>query len=94
MPTYRTLLADLRSKYGTPTRSNGTYTSPYREGDGKTEAALKAGKADISAYWNQPDGDAVVGISITGELTVRFAYEGPTWHRYIESLKAKSAKDL
>ena len=80
---YQQLLDSLTALYGPPTIRYHVFAKPYHEGDGNEAAALRNGKARISALWLREAGGKQLGddisLEITPNVTVEFTYESNVW---------------
>lgn len=90
---YGDVRSSLVSKYGSPDGDYRTFTTPYYEGDGYEGQAIKMGKAKISAYWTEWEGESL-GIEITKALTVSLSYEGPGWPAAYYEIQARQRDRL
>jgi len=91
---FNQLHTQLIAKYGDPRSDYHFFSSPYTDGDGYANSAIKLGKGTFSTYWPQPDGTDMVWLEITKQLTVEVGYEGPTWDAYVDRRRANGSKDL
>ena len=85
----------LTTKYGAPINCFEYFKSPYEEGDGYEEQAIKLSKAVFTCYWGDPShaaGNASISLEITTKLNLRIEYEGPNWHTDLERRKAEETK--
>jgi hypothetical protein len=88
---YQNVRAELIKQYGAPRETIEEYEAPYRKGDGKELAAVKAGKAAIATHWVQPGSRTPhIAVAITEKLTVVVDYEGTAWEK--ESLRRRRAE--
>ncbi len=71
---FQTIVGLLRGKYGAPTAECEDYTTPYYDGDGFEDQAIKVGKADFSAMWGTQ-----LLVQISRSLTVDISYESEAW---------------
>jgi hypothetical protein len=92
---YRDMKDVLSTKYGAPSNCFEYFKSPYEEGDGYEEQAIKLSKAVFTCFWGDPShatGDGSISLEITTKLNLRLEYEGPNWHADLERRKAKETK--
>ena len=92
---YRATKDVLTTKYGAPTNCFEYFKSPYEEGDGYEEQAIKLSKAVFTCFWGDPShaaGNGSISLEITTKLNLRLEYEGPNWHADFERRKAKATK--
>ena len=91
--TYDLMRANLIKKYGEPTESIRTFESPYFEGDGFEQTAVKTGQAKIVSYWvNESDPARASGfmVELTDRLTVHVTYESPEWANVLSTRQVQS----
>ena len=90
---YEAARAELVKQYGAPKETEEEYQAPYRRGDGKQLAAIRAGKANLRTYWLPSDRARTqhVSVSVTDRLTVVVDYEGPAWERESVRRRRQSA---
>lgn len=77
----------LIKKYGELTKDYAFFQSPYREGDGYEEQAIRVGKGHFAAFWSSQG----LGVMISDRLTVRVLYESASWDAELERRKVKGA---
>lgn len=70
---YRRMQETLKRKYGQPQNTFRIFRSPYHDGDGYEEQAIRLGKGTLATFW---DG---LYMEVTDKLTVDISYEGPGW---------------
>ena len=75
----------LIEKYGSPSNVYEFFSSPYYEGDGYEELAIKTGKGRFSIFWKTH-----LMLTITEGLTVSLVYEAPDWEKESERRKRRS----
>ena len=97
----REVFCDMREtllrKYGAPSSDFHFFTSPYYEGDGFEDQAIRLGKATFAVYWHRdaPEGGQnSISLSITDALSVIVSYESPAWHQEYERRKTRATKDF
>jgi hypothetical protein len=90
---YEAARAELVKQYGAPKETEEEYQAPYRRGDGKQLAAIRAGKANLRTYWLPSDRARTqhVSVSVTDRLTVVVDYDGPAWERESVRRRRQSA---
>jgi len=91
---YSQLHDQLIKKYGNPKQDYHFFQWPYSEEDEYQDTPFLAGKAVFSAYWPQPDAVSQLSITITMQLRVSIAYEGPTWPACADARRDESVQDL
>jgi len=92
---YRDMKEVLTTKYGAPGKCFEYFKSPYKEGDGYEEQAIKLSKAVFMCFWGDPSHaarNASISLEITTKLNLRVEYEGPDWQSDFERRKAKQTK--
>jgi len=92
---YRAMKDVLTTKYGAPINCFEYFKSPYEEGDGYEEQAIKLSKAVFTCYWgdlSHAAGNGSISLEITTKLNLRIEYEGPNWHTDFERRKTKETK--
>lgn len=82
--TYDDMKEVLMKKYGEPSKCYEFFSSPYREGDGYEEQAIRVGKGTFACFWQSK-----LSVEITDRLTVRIAYESESWSKELDRRKAK-----
>jgi hypothetical protein len=84
MSIYREIKGVLNGQYGAPKQDLESYEYPFADGKhvGFESAALRVGKAVVSAYW-LTNGEAL-GLNISKELVVSAHYESPWWKEEAE----------
>ena len=97
---YKNVQALLKRKYGEPVENERKFMSPYYEGDGYEEQAIRAGKGLIFSIWSFPnkeeDDDLVLSVDGSGdELSVRLIYQnGARQKRQTERADKQNAEDF
>lgn len=59
-------------KYGIPTRSLRSFNSPYYEGDGYEDSAMRLGKVNYASIWTLDEGSIIVTIMNTGATAIMY----------------------
>jgi tetratricopeptide (TPR) repeat protein len=80
---FASLRNTLIAQYGQPSISGRRFDSPYVDGDGNEQTAIKDGKGHIAAIWKNTSNDITTGgltILVSDKLTVNSAYESPAWN--------------
>ena len=88
---YREMKVALTTKYGTPAEVLERFDSPYRDGDGREDQAMREDKGHLLSLWKMPvDRDtSYLGLQVTEKLNVFLAYEGPQWGAELDRRRAK-----
>lgn len=95
MRCYTDLRETLVGKHGAPSMNVRNFTTPYFDGDGFEETAIKTGKAQISTIWLAADCEACgMMVSVTETLTVLLTYESPEWNLEADRRSAAAADDF
>jgi len=92
---YRAMKDVLTTKYGAPSDCFEYFKSPYKEGDGYEEQAIKLSKGVFMCFWGDPShaaGNSSMSLQITTKLNLELTYEGPAWHTEYERRKAKETR--
>ena len=91
---YRDMKGMLTTKYGAPAELVETFDSPFREGDGREEQAIREDKGHFLVLWRQRVGPdtSYLGLQITEKLNLFLAYESPKWSAELDRRRAKLAK--
>lgn len=93
--TYSDLKQALIGKYGEPDNDFAFFKSPYYEGDGYEESAIKLGKGVFSAFWTgSAEQLGSLHVSIEKNLTVMVRYEAPDWGDEADRRKAEDTQAL
>jgi hypothetical protein len=73
---YQEMKSSLSEKYGVPVAVLDEFKSPYFDGDGYEDQAIRLGKAQFETIWSKPmlGGDSLLAIEITPALSVRISY--------------------
>lgn len=92
--TYDELSKTLEEKYGKPSDRYRHFTTPYFEGDGYEQQAIRLGKGLLASYWiggegSQKEKVGALGLSVTEKLTVLISYESAEWKRESDKRRAK-----
>ena len=94
---WSSLKADFRevkelctSKYGKPTLSRESFSSPYYDGDGYEMTAVKVDKCNYVAQWKVENGEVTVLISKSGSIAIY--YTDKTNEELDEKAKQKTAE--
>ena len=91
---YQTLLSKLNNKYGEPSSSYFSFTSPYEEGDGFELNAVQMEKSNIVAWWDLTFTDGTPSGLIMLEMT-KWKQNSITWENSINTaLKKKEQAEL
>jgi hypothetical protein len=88
--TYQQLRESLIEKYGTPTDTYEFFERPYYDGDGYEEQAVRVGKGHFHTFWRT--NNQILAVSITKQLNLRVAYEGPIWSKEFERRQSQGSK--
>lgn len=93
--TYQSVKGMLSQKYGPPTDSVESFLSPYYDGDGYENTAIRVGKGLFLTIWGNTDASAPpsshLDVEISKALVVNVAYESKAFHAESLRRKAKSA---
>lgn len=78
--TFREIKSELTEKYGETDMDIEDYTTPYEQGDGYTESAIKLGKASFLTRWTfdsstNSEIKNYISLSITTSLSVMLLYQ-------------------
>lgn len=66
---YKDIKSTITEKYGKPTDDYSFFSSPYYEGDGYEETAVKVEKCHYAAIWNEPYGPNTSGYNILVQIS-------------------------
>lgn len=80
---FEVLKSALIAKYGQPSISARRFDSPYKDGDGNEQTAIKEGKGHVVALWKNSSDDITAGgltVDVNDKLTVNTTYESPAWN--------------
>jgi hypothetical protein len=92
---YTDLKRALTAKYGKPDSDFAFFNSPYYEGDGYEESAIKLGKGTFSAFWtSNTEQFGSMHVSIEKNLTVMVRYEAPDWGDEADRRRARDTDAL
>jgi hypothetical protein len=92
-PIYDNMKQVLTKKYGNPGGCLEKFLSPYYEGDGHAEDAIRLGKAKIACLWFDPEkATDTLAMMITGNLVVHISYDSPSWKKERERRIANGTK--
>lgn len=81
LSVYERARAELLKQYGTPAETVEEYRAPYRKGDGKEQAAVRAGKATFRTDWLLENARTPhVAVEVTKDLNVVIDYESAAWN--------------
>jgi hypothetical protein len=91
---WKSICEDISSKYGQPNNRFYFFKTPYEEGDGYEEQAIRNGKGTASAYWDFGNNN-IISCRITTSLIVVIAYENGEIMKVVsEANKKKQSQDL
>lgn len=91
---FASVRSTLVAEHGQPSMSIRRFDSPYLDGDGNEQTAIKDGKGHVAALWKNSSNDITTGgitIYVTDKLTVRSAYESPAWNDESDRRTARTA---
>jgi len=71
---YETLKEKVTGIYGNPSEDFAFFSSPYYEGDGYEESAVKIGKCVYSSYWDNSNFWSII-LTIEKYMQVSISYE-------------------
>lgn len=74
IPVYKRMKRILTERYGKPTSEYEFYHSPYYEGDGFEQTAIRVGKGSLATFWG-----VNLSLNIERILVVVVTYESPKW---------------
>lgn len=88
---YADMKTALITKYGAPAEVLERFDSPYSDGDGREDQAMREDKGHLLALWRTPVGrdTSFLGLQVTEKLNVSLGYEGPSWGVELERRRAK-----
>jgi hypothetical protein len=85
---YADMKETLSSKYGKPQQTYEFFASPYYDGDGYEEQAIRVGKGHFASFWTNDDTNESLMVQISEQLTIDITYESAFWSA--ESKKRKT----
>ena len=89
---YGAMKETLAAKYGAG-ESIEFFRSPYREGDGNEELALRADKAKMLTHWSRGEDELLMHIApVSDSLVVSIAYESPGWSEESRARRERATK--
>src|SRR5437879_3870512 len=91
---YKSMKGVLTAKYGAPASDYEVFQSPYEEGDGYEDQAIRLGKGHFLTMWTAAaeTDTSRLGLYISEKLAVIIGYESPQWNAEADRRKAKSNK--
>jgi hypothetical protein len=92
---YKTVKDALTGKYGAASNEYAFYESPYFEGDGFEEQAIRIGKGHFAAFWTTENSQlGTMSVKVSEALTVDVTYESPAWGAEADKRKQQEANVL
>lgn len=77
--TYDEMRQVLIEKYGKPEKTYAFFMTPYYEGDGFENQAIRVGKGRFASFWNKAADGSSLAIYISERLAVSVEYESPQY---------------
>ena len=89
---YGAMKETLVAKYGAG-ESIEFFRSPYRDGDGDEDQALRLEKAQMLTHWSRGSDELLMHIaSVSDSLVVSIAYESPQWNEESRARRTRATK--
>lgn len=92
--TYRNFRDLLIEKYGQPIEDNEFYSSPYENGDGYEEQAIRNNKGFISTKWPKASDGSTIGMQSRNNLTIALFYDTKAGEEEEKRRASKTTSDL
>ena len=89
---FKSMKQTLTVKYGLPSADYESYETPYQDGDGFEDQAIRLGKGHFLSVWTTVTGadTSNLGLQISETLTVVISYESPRWDTEADRRRAKA----